>query len=193
MVQLMISMDKQPIQQPVTTLVPTTIQVTTSLPTHIPRGSNHQPLDGGQFRDSLGGSSLKGNPLGEPLLNALVGPFGWSTLDLRMFIPPWYQPHVVQPISKLATKLPYMKLQYPTHVKNIDPNAHIRVFKKVIKTNGEIRELDIINMFGFTLKDSISKWGENYVQEHPNYTFEKLEQAFCKRFKIVNNDEEVYM
>ncbi len=86
-----------------------------------------------------------------------------------------------------------MKLQYPTYVKNIDPNAHIRVFKKVIKTNGEIRELDIINLFGFTLKDSISKWGENYVQKHPNYTFEKLEQAFCKRLKIVNNDEEVYM
>jgi hypothetical protein len=150
-------------------------------------------LDRGQLGDSLGGSSLKGDPLGEPLLNALIGPFGWSTPDLRMLIPPWYQPLVVQPISELATKLPYMKLQYPTYVKNIDPNAHIRVFKKVIKTNGEIRELDIINLFGFTLKDSISKWGENYVQKHPNYTFEKLEQAFCKRLKIVNNDEEVYM
>jgi hypothetical protein len=35
---------------------------------------------------------------------------------------------------------------------------------------------------------------KNYVQDHPNCTFEELEQAFCKRFKIVKNDEEeVYM
>jgi hypothetical protein len=43
------------------------------------------------------------------------------------------------------------------------------------------------------LKDSISKWGENYVQDHPNCTFEKLEQTISKRFIIVKNNEEVYM
>jgi hypothetical protein len=58
---------------------------------------------------------------------------------------------------------------------------------------GETMEVDIINLFGFTLNDSISEWGKNYVQNHPNYSFEKLEQTFCKRFKIVKNDEEVYM
>jgi hypothetical protein len=41
-------------------------------------------------------------------------------------------------------------------------------------------ETDIMNMLGFTFTDNISKWGENYVQDHPNYTFEELEQAFCK-------------
>jgi hypothetical protein len=40
--------DKQPIQQPVTALVPTIVHVTISLPTHIPRGSDHQSPDGGQ-------------------------------------------------------------------------------------------------------------------------------------------------
>ncbi len=35
--------------------------------------------------------------------------------------------------------------------------------------------------------------GEKNIQDHPNYTFEELEQAFCKQFKMVNNDEEVYM
>jgi hypothetical protein len=110
-----------------------------------------------------------------------------------MFIPPWYQPHVVQLVSKLATKLPYRRLQYPTYVKDINPDAHIRVFKKAIKANGEIVEVDIINLFGFTLRDSISEWGENYVQDHPNYTFEELEQTFCMRFKTRKNDEEVYM
>jgi hypothetical protein len=62
-----------------------------------------------------------------------------------MFIPPWYQPLVVQPIFEATTKLPYMKLQYPTCVKDIDPDVHIRVFKKVIKANGEIMEAKIIN------------------------------------------------
>jgi hypothetical protein len=54
-------------------------------------------------------------------------------------------------------------------------------------------EVNIINMFGFTFRDNIFAWGENFVQDHPNYTFEELEQAFCKRFKIVKNNEKVYM
>jgi hypothetical protein len=98
----------------------------------------------------------------------------------RMFIPPWNQPPIVQPVSKPSTKLPNRKLQYPTYVKDINLDAHIRVFKKAIKPNGEIVEVDIINMFGFTFRDSISNQGENYVQDHPNYIFEELEQAFCK-------------
>jgi hypothetical protein len=54
-------------------------------------------------------------------------------------------------------------------------------------------EVDIINLFGFTFKDNILKWGESYVQDHTNCTFEELEQAYCKRFKTMKNDEEVYM
>ncbi len=54
-------------------------------------------------------------------------------------------------------------------------------------------EVNIINLFGFILKYNISKWGENFVQDHPNFTFENLEQTFCKRFKTLKNDEEVYM
>jgi hypothetical protein len=41
-------------------------------------------------------------------------------------------------------------------------------------------EVDIINLFSFTLRDTMSEWGKNYVQDHPNYIFEELEQAFCK-------------
>jgi hypothetical protein len=67
-----------------------------------------------------------------------------------MFIPPWYQPPIVQPIPKPTTKLPYTKLQYPTYVKYINLDAHIRVFKKAIKVNGETVETNIINLFGFT-------------------------------------------
>jgi hypothetical protein len=89
--------------------------------------------------------------------------------------------------------MPYKKLQYPIYIKEIDPNAHIRLFKKAIKANGEIVEVDIINMFGFILRDNIFEWDENYVQDHPNYTFEELEQTFCKLFIIVKNNEEVYI
>jgi hypothetical protein len=49
------------------------------------------------------------------------------------------------------------------------------VFKKAIKTNGETLEVDITNLFGFTIKDNIFEWGENYVQDHPNCTFQELE------------------
>jgi hypothetical protein len=65
----------------------------------------------------------------------------------------------VQPILDPITKLPYKKLQYPTYVKDIDLDAHVKVFKKAIKTNGEMVEVDIINLFGFTFKDNISEWG----------------------------------
>jgi hypothetical protein len=35
--------------------------------------------------------------------------------------------------------------------------------------------------------------GEKYIQDHPSCTFEELEQAFCNWFRVVKNDEEVYM
>jgi len=43
-------------------------------------------------------------------------------------------------------------------------------------------EANITNLFGFILRDNISKWGENFVQDHPNYTFQELKQAFYKHF-----------
>ncbi len=99
----------------------------------------------------------------------------------------------MQLVLEPTTKLPYRKLQYLTYVKDTDSDVHIEMFKKTIKANGETMEVDIINLLGFTLRDSISKWGENFVQDHPNCTFEELKHSFCKRFIIVKNDEEVYM
>ncbi len=54
-------------------------------------------------------------------------------------------------------------------------------------------EVDNINLFSFTYKDNIFEWGESFVQNHPNCTFEELEQIFCKQFIIVKNHEKVYM
>jgi len=167
MVQPVTNKDKQHVQQLVTALVLTTIHVTISLLTHIPKGSDHQPSNGRQLRDSPRGSSprgnpLKGNPPRKPPFNPHVGSYGWSTPHPHMFIPPWYQPLVVQLVLEPTTKLPYRKLQYPTYVKYIDPSVHIKVFKKAVKVNGETMEADIINLFGFTFKDNIFEWGKKY-------------------------------
>ncbi len=48
-------------------------------------------------------------------------------------------------------------------MKDIDPNAHIKVFKKTIKINGETMEANITNLFGFILQDNILEWGGNFV------------------------------
>jgi hypothetical protein len=74
-------------------------------------------------------------------------------------------------------------------MKDIDPDVHIRVFKKTIKVNGETMEANIINLFGFTLQDNVSKWGKNFLQDHHNCTFEELEQTFYKRFRTMKNDK----
>jgi hypothetical protein len=58
----MTNKDKRLVQQLITTLMPIIIQITTNLPTHTPKGSYHQPLDGGQPKNSLGGSSPMSQP-----------------------------------------------------------------------------------------------------------------------------------
>jgi hypothetical protein len=59
-----------------------------------------------------------------------------------------------------------------------------KCFKKAIKISGEIVKFDIINLFGFILRDNIFEWGENFVHNHPNCTFEELEETFCKFSKL---------
>jgi hypothetical protein len=41
----------------------------------------------------------------------------------------------------------------------MDPNAHVLVFCKAIQANGEKNDVDIINLFCFTLRNAIYKWG----------------------------------
>jgi hypothetical protein len=65
-------MDRQLVQQFVIASMLTTTHVNTNLPNYIPRGFDHQPPNGGQPRDSLGGSSPKGVRLGEPPFNRML-------------------------------------------------------------------------------------------------------------------------
>jgi hypothetical protein len=40
----------------------------------------------------------RGYPPKGPPFNPPIGSFGWPSPNLHMFIPPWYQPPIMQPI-----------------------------------------------------------------------------------------------
>ncbi len=60
-----------------------------------------------------------------------------------------FQLHQNQPVA--ISKVPISH-----YVKDTDFDAHIKVFKKENKANGEIVEVNIINLFGFNLWNRIS-------------------------------------
>ncbi len=92
-------------------------------------------------------------------------------------MPPQYPQIAIQ--FELINKLLSKSFNIPTYMKDIDLNAHI---KKAIEASKEIMEVNIVKLFSFTLRDNILEWGENFVQDHPNYMFKELEQKFCKFF-----------
>jgi hypothetical protein len=56
-VQLITSKERLHVQHLVIASIPTIVQINISLPIHVPKIFVHQPSDGGQLGDSLGGSS----------------------------------------------------------------------------------------------------------------------------------------
>ncbi len=60
------------------------------------------------------------------------------------------------------------------YIKNVNPNAHLHMFKVVIRTNGETEDANIVNLFEFTLLNIMSN-------------------ALYKLFLKVQNDEQGYM
>jgi hypothetical protein len=80
------------------------------------------------------------------------------------------------------------QLPYPPYVKNTNPYIHVWVFKIIIRANGETENKNIVNMFIFTLCDTIIKWSYNFLTKHCN-NFAKLEHVYYKKFKFVNNNE----
>jgi dynactin complex subunit len=98
--------------------------------------------------------------------------------------------------------VPTLPLVVPTNQKSVpyliysvrtSLDAHVKVFQKAIQVNGERNDLNIINLFCFTLRDAISKWGENFMQSHLGCTFAELEVVFYKRYQKVQTNEHVYM
>ncbi len=59
--------------------------------------------------------------------------------------------------------LPLNILNYPKYVKDFDPDAHVRVSKVAIRTNSEIDDAKIVNMFNFTLINIVFDWCNNYL------------------------------
>jgi hypothetical protein len=54
-------------------------------------------------------------------------------------------------------------LPYPINIAGIDHDTHVWVFWKAIQANDEKNDADIINLFCFTLRDAILRWGENFM------------------------------
>lgn len=84
-------------------------------------------------------------------------------------------------------------MNYLEYKKNFDPNVHVQVFKVTIKVNGEMVDEEIANLFKFTLRDNAFNWCNNYMWDNPNYKFANLEQALCRCYQKVQNDEQVYL
>jgi len=78
---------------------------------------------------------------------------------------------------------------------NSNSNPHIQIFKNVITTNGEWENANIVNLFCFTLCDNIFEQ-ECFFKFHaksPNCVFNELETTFCKHYKKMQINEQVYM
>jgi hypothetical protein len=96
--------------------------------------------------------------------------------------------------SPLPPSRPYRRpLTSPEYVKYFDPNVHVKVFKAAIITNNETNDAKNVNLFNFTLKDIMFDRCNNYLRDYLNCTFAELHLAFCKKYKKVQNDEQVYL
>ncbi len=67
------------------------------------------------------------------------------------------------------------------------------MFRKAIQVNGKNNDVDVVNLFCFTLHDAIFEWGENFMRLHLVCKFEELEATFHKCYQKVQIDEQVYM
>ncbi len=68
----------------------------------------------------------------------------------------------------------FRPLNYLEYVKDSNQNAHVWIFKAVIKANGETKDAKIVILFSFTFKDIVSNWCNNYMGNYPYYIFTKL-------------------
>ncbi len=67
---------------------------------------------------------------------------------------------------------------YLEYVKDVDLDAHVKVFKATIRANGETNDVEIVNLFSFTLRNIVFDWCNNYVGDYPYCTFVELQLAF---------------
>jgi hypothetical protein len=70
-------------------------------------------------------------------------------------------------------------LNYPKYIKNSNLDTHVHVFKQAIKVNGVTQEGTKIMYFQWTLWDTPLTRGDNFVNNHLDYTFDKFVKSFC--------------
>jgi len=150
-----------------------------------------EPPRGSFSKGSPWGGSFDRNPLGRPPPDPHVGLYGWSTPDPRIFMPPWYQPNIVQ--FEPSSKLPYWNFNIQDTWRILIMMLKSEFSRRQSKLMARLWRLISSTCLVSLLWNNISKWGQNFVQDHPNCTFEELELTFCKCFQTMKNDEEVYM
>jgi hypothetical protein len=60
-----------------------------------------------------------------------------------------------------SSRLNKVPLKYPNYKKNVDLNAHIKMFNFAMKVNGKTFGEYIINAFRYMLRDTTSYWCHN--------------------------------
>ncbi len=90
-------------------------------------------------------------------------------------------------------RLNMVVFKYLDFKKDVDLDAHVKVFNSVVKENVKTFQEYIINAFSYTLRDTTSNKCHNYMSKFPNYIFLELTQVFCKHHRKIQNDEQIYM
>jgi hypothetical protein len=76
----------------------------------------------------------------------------WLNPRLNPYYPPWYLIPLYPPFCKKVDQQNIKVLPYLLYEKDINPNAHIEVFKCIINPSEETQDYHIVNMFQSTLK-----------------------------------------
>jgi hypothetical protein len=126
------------------------------------------------------GGSLDQNPLRGPPRDPHVGLYGWLTPNPRIFMPTWYQPNIIQ--FEPTSKLPYQKFNIWHTWRILIMMLTLEFSRRQSKPMVRLWKLISSTCLVSLLWNNISKWSQNFVQNHPNCTFEELEQAFGKSF-----------
>ena len=112
--------------------------------------------------------------------------------------PPTTYPQVPQPAPPVHFYLALTdttrrkQLPYPPFEDSKDPDAHVQIFLTATQANRETDFAELINLFGYSLREGTSKWFSNYITDFPNTAFDDLIIAFRKRYRMINSEEEAY-
>jgi len=74
-------------------------------------------------------------------------------------------------------------------VTDFDLDVHAKVFKVANRANGETNDVEIVNLFNFTLTDNVSDWCNNYMGDSHIVLLQNYNSLFVKdtkKFKMMS-------